>query len=300
MTTMKELTSEQLAATSRLFSSSVVRELARKGRSPLFARLARQSLLPKKLPEATLVSDLFEAAFRLLRRQGLRHEYIYKTALTHRILLGKHNLRTASLLNEFRVGECKADLAILNGTGTVYEVKSERDSLTRLERQIIAYRSVFARVLVIAGENHVDAVLNTVPIDVGVLRLSNRFHISIVREAIDAPERTSTAAIFDAIRTQEAKLILRELGIHIRDLPNTELHAALRNEFIKLDAREAHEGMVKTLKKTRNLLPLSELIKQMPLSLQTAALSIPLRKIDHERLVGAVNTHLEEALDWAA
>ncbi len=297
---MKDLTPEQLAATSRLFSSSVVRELARKGRSPLFARLARQSLLPATLQNSTPVSAVFEAAFRLLRRQGLRHEYIYKAALTHRILLGKHNLRTASMLNEFRVGDCKADLAILNGTGTVYEVKSERDSLTRLTRQIAAYRSVFASVVVIAGENHVDAVLEAVPDDVGVLRLDSRFYISKVRDAVDSPERTSSAAIFDAIRTQEAKLILRGLGMSVPDVPNTEMHAALRKKFIKLDAREAHEGMVRTLKKTRNLLPLCELVERLPPSLRTAALSVPLRRLDHERLVEAVNTRLCDALRWAA
>lgn len=295
----RHLTQEQLAASSRLFSSSVVRELARKGRSSLFARLARQSSLADSLPDSATVSGAFEAAFARLRRQGLRHEYIYKTALTHRILLGTHNLRTASMLNEFRVGECKADLAILNGTGTVYEVKSERDSLGRLERQIAAYRTVFARVLVICSQDHVDAVLKTVPKDVGVLRLDNRFRISTIREAEDAPERTSVKAIFDSIRTQEAKLILRELDVAIPDVPNTELHAALQKKFVKLGAREAHEGMVRTLKKTRNLLPLSDLVEQLPPSLQTAALSVPLRKIDHDRLVTAVNTRLEEAVRWA-
>ena len=34
----------------------------------------------------------------------------------------------------------------------MYEVKSERDSLTRLERQIAAYATVFAKVYVIAAE----------------------------------------------------------------------------------------------------------------------------------------------------
>lgn len=297
---MQKLTPEQLAATSRLFASTVVRELARKGRSPLFARLVHQSLLAGRLPQSASVSGVFEAAFALLRRHGFRHEYIYKAALTHRILLGKHNLRTASMLNEFRVGECKADLAILNGTATVYEVKSERDSLARLERQIAAYRTVFARVLVIAGENHVDAVLEAVPKDVGVLRLCNRYRISTVRDAVDAPERTSAAAIFDSIRTQEAKLILRGLGVEIPNVPNTELHSALRAKFVKLDPCEAHEGMVGTLKKTRNRLSLSELLGQLPPSLQTAALSVPLRKLDHDRLVGAVNTRLKDALRWAA
>jgi hypothetical protein len=57
--------------------------------------------------------------------------------------------------------------------------------------------------------------------------------------------------------------------------------------------------MVRVLKKTRNLMPLSNLVSQLPHSLQTAALSIPLRKADHDRLVSAVNCRLADAIGWA-
>lgn len=293
-----DLSPTRLAAISRLFSSGVIQEMARKGSSPLFARLASQSLLSGSFAATDRVSRLFDAAFSLLKREGYRHEYIYKAALTHKILLGTHSLRTASMLTEFRVGECKADLAILNGTATVYEVKSERDSLSRLERQIAAYSTVFARVYVIAAESHVDAVIGSVPSEIGILRLNRRNQISTLREAADQPERTSPSAIFDSIRTQEARLILLSLGVSIPAVPNTVLSHALRELFVRLDPRDAHHGMVKVLKRTRNLLPLSDLVAQLPYSLQTAALSVPLRKLDHMRLVAAVNTRLEDAMAW--
>jgi hypothetical protein len=296
---MDELTAQQLAAISRLFSSSVIRELARKGKSPLFARLANQSLLRNSLPRCTPVHGLFEAAFSLLKREGYRHEYIYKAALTHKILLGRHSLQTASMLNEFRVGECKADLVILNGTSTVYEVKSERDSLARLQRQVNAYANVFASVYVIAAENHIDAVDAAVPKEVGILRLNRRHQISTMREASDRAANTSPAAIFDSIRTEEASLILRSEGVSIPDVPNTSLSSTLRQLFVKLDARIAHDAMVRVLKRTRNLMPLADLVAQLPPSLHTAALSVPLRKLDHSRLVAAVNAPLEDAMRWA-
>ncbi len=104
------------------------------------------------------VRNVFETAFSLLKREGSRHEYIYKSALTHKVLLGMHSLQTASMINGFRVGDCKADVVILNGTATVYEVKSKRDSLTRLERQIATYATMFAKVYVIAAEGRINAV----------------------------------------------------------------------------------------------------------------------------------------------
>ncbi|HMD71367.1 MAG TPA: sce7726 family protein [Bryobacteraceae bacterium] len=298
---MRKLTNPapvQLAAISRLFSSSVIREMASKGKSPLFARLARQSLLVDSPSGSQPVYSLFGSAFSLLEKEGYRDEYIYKAALTHRILLGNHSLRTASMLNEFRVGACKADLVILNGTSTVYEVKSERDSLSRLGRQVAAYATVFARVCVIAAGKHVGAVTASVPEGVGILRLNSRRSISTVREAADGSEHVSPEAIFNSIRTLEARLILVSRGVSIPVAPNTEMSSLLRRLFVKLDPRDAHDGMVEVLKKTRNLMPLSALVNRLPPSLHTAALSVPLRKADHDRLVSAVNTRLKDAMAW--
>ena len=162
-----------------------------------------------------------------------------------------------------------------------------------------AYAKVFARIYVIAAESHVAAVMDTVPEQVGVLKLNDRYQISPLREAADHPERTSPAAIFDSIRAPEARMILESRGVAIPTVPNTELHSVLRRLFVELDPCVAHQGMVDVLKRTRNLLPLSDLVAQLPASLQTAALSMPLRKADHARLVGAVNTRLDDAMAWA-
>lgn len=116
---------KQLSGLSRLFSSTVFRELAAKGKSAAFPRLVYEAEIASLCVLKGRVRDAFEAAFRVLKQDGLRDEYIYKAALTHRVLMGKHSLRTACMLSEFRVGECKADIAILNGTTTVYEIKSE-------------------------------------------------------------------------------------------------------------------------------------------------------------------------------
>ena len=242
----------QISAISRLFSSSVVNELSRKGKSPMFARIASEAALFSGSRQSDTVGDLFEKAFSILRKKGNRHEYVYKSALTQNILLGRHSLNTASMITEFRVGKCKADLVIFNGTATAYEIKSERDSLSRLERQI----------------------------------------------AINKPERTSSAVIFDSIQLDEAKEILILNDIEVPDVPNTELYSVLQDLFVKLPSDAAHSCMVHVLKKTRNLLPLSSMVEQLPQSLKSAALSVPLRKMDQTRLLGAVNTPVNHAKNW--
>ncbi|MHB1730425.1 MAG: sce7726 family protein [Leptospirillum sp.] len=289
----------QLSALSRLFSSSVFREMAKMGRSPLFARLFAETALPQNMQARETVSSAFETAFAVLRMSGIRDEYVYRAALTHKILLGRHSLNTASMLTEFRAGVCKADLAILNGTSTVYEIKSDRDSLSRLANQIMNYRKVFAKIYVIAGEAHVQDVIDGVPGNIGVMSLSGRNQIHTVREADERPDLVCPVTIFESLRVNEARTILRNLRVTVPDLPNIELRSAMRECFRRQSPTDVHNQMVRTLKRTRNLAPLKSLIDQLPESLKPAALSIQVRQMDHERLMKAISTHLDVAMSWA-
>lgn len=283
----------------RLFSSAVFREMANKGRSPLFARLIALTDVADRCAEDATVGEAFDATFDALKTAGRRDEYIYRSALTHNVLMGTHSLNTACMLTEFRAGACKADLAILNGTATVYEIKSERDSLARLANQVANYKQVFAKVYVIASEGHVTGVLDTVPDDVGVMMLGSRYRITTVREAEDRPDRICPAIVFESLRSAEAVAILKRLKIAVPDVPNTQRHAAMRALFAQLDPTAVHRSMVTTLKRTRNLAPLSNLVDHLPRSLHAAALSIQVRRADHGRIVEAVSTPLGAAMIWA-
>lgn len=273
--------------------------MAKKGRSALFKRLLNQTPIAQSCrPDAT-VGDAFDSAFKVLRVAGLRDEYVYRAAVTQKILMGKHSLRTASMLNEFRAGPCRADLVILNGTATVYEIKSERDSLARLVNQVENYKRVFASVNIIVSESHVDSVRRAVPGEVGIMCLSSRYRLSVVQDALDCPERICPVTVFESLRAAEAAAILRALDVVVPDLPNTQRHRAMRELFAELEPCAVHREFVRTLKRTRNLAPLSDLVDQLPQSLHAAALSIPVRRADHGRLVGAVATPLDATMAWA-
>lgn len=290
--------STQLSAMTRLFSSAVFREMAKKGRSPLFARLLSLTDITDRCADDATVGEAFDATFDVLRTAGQRDEYVYRSALTHNVLMGTHSLNTACMLTEFRAGACKADLAILNGTATVYEIKSERDSLARLANQVDNYKQVFAKVYVIASERHLTGVLDTVPDDVGVMMLGSRYRITTVREAEDRPDRICPATVFESLRSAEAVAILKRLKIAVPNVPNTQRHAAMRAVFAELDPTAVHTAMVAILKRTRDLAPLSNLVDHLPRSLHAAALSIQIRRADHGRIVEAVSTPLGAAMAW--
>jgi hypothetical protein len=73
----------------------------------------------------------------------------------------------------------------------------------------------------------------------------------------------------------------------------------MRELFAKLEPTGLHREMVRTLKRTRSLASLSDLVDQLPASLHAAALSVPVRRSDHGRLVEAVATPLDAAMAWA-
>ncbi|MDN3236070.1 sce7726 family protein [Pseudomonas sp. WAC2] len=295
----KILDGEQQSALARLFSSAVLKELAQKGKSPLFSRLITESLEIKESDLSNPISTVFESAFKLIRKTDYRHEYAYKAAITKKLLLGRHSLNTASLVTEFRVENCRADIAIFNGTSTAYEIKSERDSLNRLECQLSSYKKFFSKVYVITGENHIPEVLSCTPTDVGVLLLTKRFGISTIREAEEDASRVNPEIIFDSIQLREAQEILIKLGITPPNIANTQMRSALRSIFSQLDPAEAHEKMVTTLRHSRNSLKLMDLLGNLPESLQAAVFTTSLKNKEKTTLLEAINTPIREALSWA-
>jgi hypothetical protein len=245
------------------------------------------------------VSDAFNVAFKSIDVPGRRDEYVYKSALAKKVLLGRHSLRTASMLTEIRVDGNKADVVVLNGTSTVYEIKSERDSLARLPNQLESYRRAFASVNVITSEAHLKRVMEIAPADVGVLVLNRRGRISEFRKALDRPERINPATLFDALRIQEASQVLSKLRVSVPEVPNTERFGVFRELFEGQDPTALHRAAVSVLRRSRSQMGISDFLSSLPSSLKAAALSTPIRLGDRTRLVAAVETPFPEAEQWA-
>ncbi len=289
---------DQAAVLSRIFSVGVVRELCNEARSPILARLLRHSGEGFFSDSKATLGEAYEHAFRILRRVELRDEYVYRAAITQKILLGRHSLDTATMLPEMRAGASKADVVVLNGTSNAYEIKSERDSLARLPGQLRDYCSVYASVTVVAAERHLPEVLKIAPIDVGVVMLSPRYTLRVVRPSQHIPERTSPVAILEALRVPEACMILDSLGLEVPAVPNTRIRGELRRVFAALDATSAHAAMVRILRHTRSQARMREFIKTIPSSLRASVLTIHPEERARGNLKKAVDTPLVEVLKW--
>lgn len=281
-----------------LFSSRVIREFAKIGRSKTFADLVHESRIDSVIELDTPIKSVFEAVFELISKKH-RTEHVYKTVVAQRILLGRHSLNTAVMMSEFRVATNIADLVILNGTATAYEIKTDLDKLDRLSSQVESYLKVFARVCVLCADSHRNAVLELIPSEVGLLCLTRRRSISSLREPVDDPSRIDPNRVLEVLRIHEALMVLQSLNRVAPEVPNTRMYATLQEIFNDLKPSQVHAAMVQVLRTTRQQRDMSGFLKLLPISLHALTLSISMTQLERERLVTALEFPLVESLVWS-
>jgi hypothetical protein len=65
-------------------------------------------------------------------------------------------------------GEARVDLAVINGSFSGYEIKSDRDTFIRLPNQLAVYELCFNTLTIVVGSRHVAACKDSVPIWWGI------------------------------------------------------------------------------------------------------------------------------------
>lgn len=75
------------------------------------------------------------------------------------------------LIEEFGIcrGQSRVDLVVVNSVVHGYEIKSNRDSMRRLESQVERYNKVLERATIVVGDRHLNAALDIIPNWWGVL-----------------------------------------------------------------------------------------------------------------------------------
>lgn len=146
-----------------------------------------------------------------------------RPALKARIL-GEHRDPATRVISELGLcrGTVRVDLAAVNGLLHGYEIKSDRDSLRRLDRQVEVYGRVFDRATLAVGERHLDAALARLPSWWEVLVVSGEAcaHLTQVRVGATNPgvdARTLVELLW--LRDAVALLDTRGLARGVRGKP---------------------------------------------------------------------------------
>lgn len=265
-----QLTRNQLSTLSQTFSPVIIRELLKFGYSEKLFRIIRYCDLEDSTKGFSLGS-FFEFCHDLMKKK-YPNEYVYKNAIANKILLGKHNLNTSFMLTEFRANKSKVDCVVINGTLTVYEIKTEFDNFNRLEKQIEDYKKVFEKIYVITAEKHIDKIDFLTRQGIGIMRLNKNGKISTLQEAKSQFEYLDLGIIFDSLRQSEYTKIIQTVYGYIPDVPNTRIYFACKELFCNIDKKMAYSEVVKYLKLRGSNQSLKDFIEQVPKSFKARAI----------------------------
>jgi hypothetical protein len=268
----------------QIFGGPVLSELARGGRSDAFSYILTQSGYRPNRPRR--LWDVYEDVYDFLLG-NYRCEYVYKNAIAHRLVFERHSIETATLLTEFRVDARKADVVVLNGTSSVYEIKTHLDNLDRLPGQIAAYRRVFDRICVATDELQADKVAAAVEEDIGVVVLTSDLDLEERRPPQANVRNVDPECIFRSLRQAEYKKIIHGVLGAPTDFPSGVVWQECQKLFMEIPPTIAHEKMVEALHARGRVPGLRSFLDSLPRSLQHAGLTTKLTRREKSAL-GAV------------
>lgn len=267
----------------RLFSSKRLAEVA-SGNFDFLLRVATH--YRSELSEEFTAADVFECSYSALSKE-YRSEYFFKNIVAERLLLGRHSLNTATVLPEFRVGRNKADCVILNGSSTCYEIKSDFDNLDRLPEQLASYKKLFDKVYVVVGPSHLSKVLSSCGNDVGILELTARRNLRLIREATISTEPVDVSILMRSLRVQEYKDLVSAVSHQNINYPNTEIFSVCEDILQKIPSHDIRRAFCAILKKSRKIE--KDFILTLPRSLLMAGIGFKLRAAQRRSLPDNLN-----------
>ena len=287
-----------------LYGLSVFRDLATTGESEAAASVLKQinSTKQEKLTLGEVIQSTYE---HNIRPDKNPREYEFKNELLRDVLSDGWDAATVQF--EQPCGDVRADVVVYypQGGAHAYEIKTGRDSLSRLQRQIETYQRAYPKVTVVTTPERVSEVAKVVPPQVGISVLDgwttadweDRLGILTIRPAQRYTEKLDVNVITAHLRTAEAPRAVAELGRE----PAKGGYKWTRNREIlaKHDAVKVAEVASAVICRARALKPHQvDLLDKVPLALAARIVKFGVNKVQGRRLIRSLNaTDLAHAVD---
>ncbi len=132
-------------------------------------------------------------------------------------------------------GKARADLVAINGHITAYEIKSDFDSLTRLNSQIEEYDLNFEKNFIVVGEKFSSKIQKIVPNHWGIVVVSGKnyekINIHFLRQAKLNPN-ISFSNFLGLLTSNQLKYIAKESSILTDKFSKTEIQKMFKQDII--------------------------------------------------------------------
>lgn len=184
-----------------------------------------------------------------------RNECFYKNELLNSLLIQNGKISSCSALTELPVADSKTDMIFVdeNDVGTVYEIKTELDTLNRLESQIQDYYKAFPYIYVVTSSSHhrqLEQVLEGT--SVGIIELTNNNEFVYRKEATYNTGNLSHDVLFRILRKKEFESIVMKYFGKLPDVSDFVYYETCLELLGNLDIALFQKEVMSCLRK-RNL-----------------------------------------------
>lgn len=279
----------------KIFSKSFIRTLLNKGIPDESLKIIE--IINKDLdrPNNDTLFDFFENCFLELSKDKNRIEYFYKNTLINKYIFGTHNPKTSTVIHELSINKSKADIALITKkTFSIFEIKSERDSLSKLKNQIDDYFKVCPLVYVISAEKHISKILEVTNNKTGILLCSRNNQITKIREAEIYKDQIIKKEFVKIFNKSESLAIIKDLKkTNYAQYNSTHIH----EEISSYEYFEILKSYLKIAISSRNINSKNILFENWPPSLYSFLTSTKLNSSEIKNLKRNLFTpinHLEK------
>jgi hypothetical protein len=152
-----------------------------------------------------------------------RFEYLYKNKLLNQLLIKKYKGKNTTVFTEMNVGRAIADLVLINGTATLFEIKTELDKTYRLESQILNYYKCFDQINIVTHESlGMQYHKLAKAYNVGLIIYNSQHELVVVKKPEVWKNDLSHLELFKLLRKSEILSILKKRNIVCNEVPNTK------------------------------------------------------------------------------
>lgn len=235
--------------------------------------------------------DFLRKIYTYLAR-NYRCEYVYKNELI-KSLLKDYGTRDTVYFSEFRVGRSIADMVMFNGESKAFEIKTEYDSVRRLDKQMMDYKRLFDKCFLVIPEDRLETYLNIVDPTTGIIVMNRNNNRLCLEEVKPACMNTilDVKSLMSCLRMTEYMNIAISLGASLKNIPEYSLFKYCQDVISRAGVNEVRSFFLREMKKRRNN---TIKLKKYPKQLRQIMLSLNLSDDKADLLLKRLNTNILE------
>lgn len=276
---------ESLRVLSQIFTPSSFNKVVRERDFSSFnKKIAKHFTEHNAVNNLQLIKEIYTVL-----EENYRCEYFFKNKLFNKVLK-EYSLSTTTAFNEFKIGNSKADLILLNGSIKIFEIKTELDDLSKLKKQIQDYQKVAEYVNIVSDSKFINKLTeeyrNTA---VGIIEFTEKKSLKVCKKAQSNQLNFDFETMFKLLHKSEYLHLVKMNFGFIPEVPNTKVFRVCYELLKTIDIIDFQKQIMIILKKRNIVCPELLKSKNTPTELKHICYTLDFNSSEYDNLFEFLN-----------